>query len=253
MAGVLVSAKEGNRVRYRLTDSRALERVLHPIPSAPGRWHLRLPVIAAFVDLSGRLAGRDAMVQGVEARKTLEAWKSVLAAAGITSSGPSAIAETYWFQLQRWLIENVIADDSKPPDHLAGMLEGAWIAPNESAPAIWSASGAVLPRTAANPNDRQLICLDLVQAPAVAPATDCLWAVLSNPATTTYAHTIGLTQREQWRFVTRQFGDERTYAVEYADPLPHDRISRLYGKTAAARARSDHPAVQLRLTRLGAE
>ena len=52
MAGIVVSTSEGNRARYRLTDHAALERVLGPIPSAPGRWHFRLPIIAAFVELA---------------------------------------------------------------------------------------------------------------------------------------------------------------------------------------------------------
>ena len=251
LAGILVSASEGNRVRYRLTDPVALERVVRPIPSTPGRWHLRLPIIAAFVELAGRLRDRDAIVQSIEARKTLQTLLPTISAAGIGTPGPSAIAETYWPELQRWLIENVIADDSHSPHRLARMIEGAWVAPNETPHRSERASGAVLPRMTSNPNDdRELICLDLVQVPTVQPASDLVWAVLSTAATTTYTHTIGLNSREPWRFVTWQFGDERRYAVEYADPLPHDRISRAYGKTAASRARADHPAVQLRLTRV---
>jgi hypothetical protein len=251
MAGILVSASEGNRVRYRLTDPVGLERVLRPIPSTPGRWHLRLPILAAFIELAVRLRDRDAIVQSIEARKTLQTLMPMILGAGIIAPGPSASADTYWPELQRWLIENVIADDSDSAHRLPRMIEGMWVAPNEIPSRTERGSSAVLPRVTANPNDdRELVCLDLVQAPTVAPATDWVWAVLSTAATTTYTHTIGLNNRERWRFVSWQFGDERTYSVEYADPLPHDRISRLYGKTAASRARADHPAVQLRLTRL---
>ena len=251
MAGILVSASEGNRVRYRLADPPALERVLRPVPSTPGRWHLRLPIIAAFVDLAGRVRDRDAIVQSIEARKTLETLQPTISAAGIATRGPSATAETYWPELQQWLIEHVLADDSDSSHRLARMIEGAWVAPNETPRRSNRASGAVLPRITSNPNeDRELLCLDLVQLPTVQPAGDLVWAVLSTAATTAYAHTIGLNNRERWRFVTWQFGDERTYAVEYADPLPHDRISRAYGKAASSRARADQPAVQLRLTRL---
>lgn len=251
MAGLLVAASEGNRVRYRLTDPVALERVLRPMPSTPGRWHLRLPIIAAFVELAARLRDRDAVVQSIEARKTWETLLPTISAAGIATPGPSATADTYWPELQRWLIEHIIADDSDSPHRLARMIEGAWVAPNETPYRTDRISSAVLPRMTANPNDdRELVCLDLVQAPTVAPASDWVWAVLSTAATTTYTHTIGLNNREPWRFVTWQFGDVRTYGVEYADPLPHDRISRAYGKIAASRARADHPAVQLRLTRL---
>lgn len=251
MAGILMSASEGNRARYRLRDAAALERVLQPIPSAPGRWHLRLPILASFVELSARLQGRDAIVQGIEGRKRLEALMPTILVAGISSMGPVSIAETYWSDLQRWLITNVIGGDSDSAHRLAGMIEGEWVASDEAARSVGGTSGAILPRLNADPDDdRELLCLDLVQVPAVAPAADWMWAVLSTAATTTYAHTIGLSHREPWRFVTWQFGEVRTYAVEYAEPLPHERITRTYGKLAASRARADHPAVQLKLTRL---
>jgi hypothetical protein len=95
--------------------------------------------------------------------------------------------------------------------------------------------------------DREFLCLDLVQVPTVEPANDWVWAVLSTAATTTYSHTIGLNHREPWRFVTWSFGKQRVYAVEYAEPIVRKRISQAYGKVAAERARSDQPAVQLRL------
>ncbi|MGE0547352.1 MAG: hypothetical protein AB7R00_09860 [Kofleriaceae bacterium] len=172
-------------------------------------------------------------------------------AAGVTTPGPTASAETYWPELQRWLVENVLADDADSPHRLARMIEGIWVAADQTQHRSERASSAVLPRITANPShDRELVCLSLVQVPTVQPATEWVWAVLSTAATTTYTHTIGLNHRERWHFVTRQFGAERAYAVEYADPLPHDRISRVYGKAAASRARADYPAVQLRLTRL---
>lgn len=251
MAGILTSASEGNRVRYRLADPAGLERALRPLPLTPGRWHLRLPVIAAFVELADRLRDRDAIVQGIEARKTLSAAMPNIVSAGIASPGLNAIAETYWTELQRWLIDHVIADDSDAAHRLARMIAGVWVAPDQEPRRAERASGAVLPRIAANPrDDRELLCLDLVQVPTVEPTSESVWAALSTAATTTYAHTIGLNRHEPWRFSTWEFGDERIYAVDYVDPLPHDRISRVYGKTVASRARADFPAVQLRLTRL---
>ena len=250
MAGILVSAREGNRVRFRLADPAGLERVLRPIPLTPGRWHLRLPVIATFIELAGRLRGRDAVVQGIEARKTLEASTPNLVACGIAGSGPNATAEAYWPALQRWLIDNVVADDTDLVHRIPSMLEGIWVGPDQDPERPERYSSAILPRGSASPqDDRELLCLDLVQVPTIQPPGDWAWAVLSTVATTTYAHTIGLNHRERWRFVTWELGEERTYAVEYAEPIPHDRISRTYGKAASSRARADHPAVQLRLTR----
>ena len=112
-------------------------------------------------------------------------------------------------------------------------------------------SSAVLPRLSAKASgSHDFECLDLVQVPTVGPASDWAWMVLSTAATTTYTHTIGLNHHEHWRFVTWAFGEERAYVAAYGQPLAHDHISRAYGKDAASRARGDHPAVQLRLTRL---
>jgi len=250
--GLLVAANEGNRVRYRLTDPDGLERVLRPLPSAPGLWHFRLPILAAFVELFDRLQGRDAIVQGIEAKKTFERVLRNIVAAGITESPATSTVETYWPELQRWLVEQVAADDADSERRIGRMLEGEWLSPNQEPQRPERFSSGVLPRLSANPVvDRELICLDLVQARTAEPANDWVWAVLSMAATTTYAHTIGLDKRKPSRFVTWEFGEPRTYSVEYADPLPHERISRLYGAAAAARARADRPAVQLHLKLLG--
>lgn len=250
MAGILVSTAEGNRVRYRLADRASLAGMLGPLPASAGRWHLRLPILTSFVELADRLRGRDAVVQGIEARKKLEALKPLLAAAGIAMPAAVAIAETYWPELQRWLIETVIADDAAPRQRVPGMIDGAWVPPN--APRARRAAGAVLPRVAAGEEGAgdELVCLDLVQVPTVQPANDWMWAVLSTAATSTYAHSAGLDQREPWHFVTRRAGEERTFAVEYAEPIAHEQIARFYGAEVAARARADRPAVQLRLTRV---
>ncbi|HEX7839892.1 MAG TPA: hypothetical protein VF469_20590, partial [Kofleriaceae bacterium] len=90
---------------------------------------------------------------------------------------------------------------------------------------------------------------DLVQVPTVDPPNDWAWGVLSTAATTTWSHTIGLNNHEPWKFATWASGERRTYSATYDDPLPHDGIAPLYGRIAASRARSDRPAVQLRLIR----
>jgi DNA-binding transcriptional ArsR family regulator len=252
LAGMLSSAKEGNRVRYRLTDPAAMERLLRPLPASPGRWHLRLPVLAAFVELARRLRGRDEAVQGIEARKTLERVMPQIVAAGVTAPGPTASADTYWSALQSWIIEHLIVEPSDPGRSIPEMIEGVWVHGSNDIPARSpQVSNAVLPRLSADPvHDHELRCLDLVQVPTVEPHGDWMWMVLSTLATGTYAHSEGLRDREPWRFVTWAFGDRREYAVELDEPVPYDRIASLFGSTAAARARANAPAVQLRLRRL---
>ena len=254
LAGLLVAAREGNRIRYRLANPDALKRVLGPLPSFSSRWHLRLPILAAFVELAERLHGRDALVQSVEARKTLEGLRSSITAAGITAPALSAAADTYWPALQQWLIDHVIVEESDSLHRVARMIEGVWLAPNGHPRRPQRATSAILPRGDMNPAaDAELICLDLVQVPTVEPAGDWAWAVLSTAATSTYSHTSGLDSGEPWRFVTWHFGEERTYAVEAVDSLPHESIGQAYGRTAASRARADRPAIQLRLRRLDPE
>jgi hypothetical protein len=248
LGGLLVAANEGNRVRYRLADPEGLERVLRPLPSAPGRWPFRLSALAVFVDLAERLRGRDTVVQGIEARKTLEEIMPNLVRAGVMAPAPTVIAESYWLELQKWLVTNVIAEEGDSDRRIAGMVEGVWARPGQEPQRPERYSSAVLPRASANPRvDVELLCLDLVQVPTVEPVNDWVWAVLSTAATNTYAHTIGLNDRERWHFVSWPSGTRRTYAVEYAEPIRHTSISRTYGKLAAARSRSDHPSVQLRL------
>jgi hypothetical protein len=250
-AGIVIGTSESNRLRYRLADPPALERVLSPVPTVVGAWHLRLPVLAGFVELAARLRGRDAMVQGVEAKKTLDRMKPKLAAAGIDAQIPPAWAETFWPTLQRWLVDHVVTSAVDSHHDLPGIVEGAW-ARVERAPRRPDRFGsAVLPRLTADPAvDREILCLDLVQVATVEPSTDWAWAVMSTAATNTYEHAIGMSRGDSWQFVTWTFGEPRAYSATYDKPIAHDRITRTYGKVAAERARSDFPAVQLRLTRL---
>jgi len=251
LGGVVIATLEGNRKHYRLANSTWLAHVVPPLPAISGRWHFRLPLLALVLELAVRLAGRDAVVQGVEAHKLLERLQPLLAGAGIAPPRLAASAETYWPALQRWLIDHVIADRGASDRGVAHMIEGAWLAPDREPQRLDQVSAAVLPRVSADPaTDRELLCLDLVQVPAVGTSDDWLWATLSEAGKATYAHTLGMTRGERWRFATWAFGEPRIYAVEYAEPLAHAQIAALYGKAAAERARSDRPAIQLRLHRL---
>ncbi|HEX7843108.1 MAG TPA: winged helix-turn-helix domain-containing protein, partial [Kofleriaceae bacterium] len=153
LAGILASTKEGNRRRFRVADPGALESFLRPLPAGSGRWHMRLPVIASFVELSKRLRGRDALVQGIEARKLLTQMMPRIQVTGASGAMPTATAETYWDELQPWLIDSLIADDSDTRHRIPRMLEGVWIGPNESAkirrPERFTS--AVLPNMSADP------------------------------------------------------------------------------------------------------
>jgi hypothetical protein len=248
MGAVLVAAKEGNRTRYRLAAPDALARMLAPLPQSSGQWHSRLPIVTTFLELSARLRGKDAVTQGIEARKSLQRVTAWVEAAGITEPPPSTAAETFWPALQEWVIDSVIAERPERGRELPRMVEGHWIPPNEVSRGPERFTSAILPRESANlSKDAEFLCLDLVQVPTVVPPGDWVWMVLSTAATTTYAHTIGLNAGEPWRFETWISGRRRSYAVSYAEPMARDRISRVYGATAVERLRADHPAVQLRL------
>lgn len=68
-------------------------------------------------------------------------------------------------------------------------------------------ASAVLPRLAADPvNDRELVCLDLVQVSLADNPHDWTWVALSEAGVYTWGHTIGLNLKEPWRFVTWKFG-----------------------------------------------
>jgi hypothetical protein len=125
------------------------------------------------------------------------------------------------------------------------MIEGVWIGPHDDLRLHAQPDGAVLPRLTSTDDIRELRCLDLVQVPTVGAPTDWAWGVLSTAATTTYRHTIGLDRGERWRF--RATDTDDVYDVSYDKPLAPERIEKLYGPDAAARARIDRPAVQLRL------
>lgn len=250
LGGLLVASSEGNRVRFRVADPQALASVLSPLPSTSGRWHLRLPIVADFVELARELHGKDARVQSLRARKRFSAHARTLEALGLKP--PSHLtADTYWSGLQEWLSAEVL--QPPPPARTrfeSSVLPGLWIAPDEVARRPLHLSSGVLPRPTAHPAiEPEFLCLDLVQVPTV-DGPQWTWAVLSEAATSTYRHTIGLSRGEAWRFVTWQFGQPRFYAATYAAPLPHAQISAVYGEQAASRARRDRPAVELRLTRL---
>lgn len=134
---------------------------------------------------------------------------------------------------------------------MARMIPGEFVGPGQGVGGTPTRfASAVLPRLAADPaNDRELVCLDLVQVSLADNPYDWTWVALSEAGVYTWGHTIGLNLREPWRFVTWAFSAPRVYTVAYADPLAPGDIGSLYGPDAAASARQDYKAVQLTLTR----
>lgn len=138
-----------------------------------------------------------------------------------------------------------------PHHEMDRMIPGEFVGPGQGVGGTPTRfASAVLPRLAADPaNDRELVCLDLVQVSLADNPYDWTWVALSEAGVYTWGHTIGLNLREPWRFVTWAFGAPRVYTVAYADPLTPSDIGSLYGPDAAASARQDYNAVQLTLTR----
>jgi hypothetical protein len=257
LADMLLAKREANRLRYRIADADALERLLAPLPKTAGLWHIKLPVVARFVELSRRLRGRDAVVQGIEARKVVHEIQNTPAAETFAEV-PTASAETYWNALQEWLVDNVIASESNMIASESNiedprMIEGAFFRPEQPVRRPGHFVSALLPRISSNPSDdAELHCLDLVQVEAVETGS-WVWGVVSVAAVETYAHTMALQRGEAQRFVTWAFGPPRTYSVALGQPLPYAQIARLYGEGAASRARRDKDAIQLHLVRVKGE
>jgi hypothetical protein len=138
-----------------------------------------------------------------------------------------------------------------PQHEMNRMIPGEFVGPGQGVGGTPTRfASAVLPRLASDPaNDREFVCLDLVQVSLADNPYDWMWAALSEAGVYTWGHTIGLNLGEPWRFVTWAFGAPRVYSVAYAKPLAPGDIRGLYGPDAAGSARQDYSVVQLKLTR----
>lgn len=245
LGGILVVTSESNRMRYRFVDRQLLARLLAPLPERSGQWHLRLPIVAKFLELAAKIERKDAVTQGIEAQKLVAKLQPELVAVGGAPKLPTAAVGTYWRELQTWLAEHLLSEHRDSRRDVPRAIEGIWVGPGDSDARGRRPDGAILVRLSADPDAEELRCLDLVQVSTVSPPNDWTWGVLSRAATATYRHTIGLDRGEPWTFFAVGTGD--AYDVSYDEDLPHERISRLYGQDAAARARTDVPAIQLRM------
>jgi hypothetical protein len=131
---------------------------------------------------------------------------------------------------------------------LPGQVFGYWIDPDEDEipdRPIGPPTGAILPRPGASIRDGELLCLDLVPV-------ENYWVVLSELGRYTYLHTTGLLHGEPWIFVPvpSVLGTWPVrFAARFAESLTPAALA-AYGGDAAARARKDALAVQLRLRRI---
>lgn len=133
-------------------------------------------------------------------------------------------------------------------EEIDGQWCGYWLDPARTPPQVrptYRPTGAVLPRIGES-NRNDFVCLDLVLVEA---NEGFIWLPLSEAGRYTYAHSLGLLQREPWRLVVWEGNTRCVYDVEYAEPLFPTEIALRYGAEAQARARHDRPAVQLRLRR----
>lgn len=133
-------------------------------------------------------------------------------------------------------------------DEIEGQWSGYWLDPGRppsQARPTYRPTGAILRRVGES-NRHDFVCLDLV---LVESAGGFLWLPLSEAGRYTYAHSLGLLQREPWRLAVWDGTTASVYDAEYAESLPPNEIATSYGAEAQARARHDRPAVQLRLRR----
>jgi len=131
-------------------------------------------------------------------------------------------------------------------EELEGQWSGYWLDPGrmpEAMPPAYRPTGAILRRVGEARRD-ELVCLDLVR---VETRSGFAWLPLSEAGRYTYAHSLGLLQKEPWRLAIWDGAAVSLYDAEYADALAPDLIAPLYGAEAQGRARPDRPAVQLRL------
>jgi hypothetical protein len=131
-------------------------------------------------------------------------------------------------------------------EEIDGQWSGSWLDPDRQPPPtqpMYRPTGAILRRAGETRLD-EFLCLDLVR---VETASGFVWVPLSEAGRYTYAHSLGLLQKDPWRLAVWDGAAVHVYEARYAESLPAERIRVLYGAEAQGRARPDRPAVQLHL------
>jgi len=129
-------------------------------------------------------------------------------------------------------------------------MVGVWLRPGQEPERPARFFNGVLPMLGARPDGGDMVCLDLIQVPAVTPKNEWSWAVLSEAGIHTYEHSSELSRGQDWRFATWDLGGLSVFHVSLASAISQTGIAHAYGEAAANLARKDRPAVQLSLRRV---
>lgn len=250
LGGLVVASTEANRWKYRLADASTFKTVVKPVPAVAGRWHLRFPILSSFLLLAERLHGKDAVLQAIEARKMMASHSHSLDALGLAEPAIRS-ADAYWDELKDWLVRTVMFGPEDSSRRVRGMMVGVWFRPGQEPERPARFFSGVLPMLGVRPeSEGEIVCLDLIQVPAVTPRNEWSWAVLSEAGVHTYEHSSELSQGQNWCFATWDLGGLSVYRASLTSTIPPARIAHAYGDTAASLARKDRPAVQLSLRRV---
>ena len=135
-------------------------------------------------------------------------------------------------------------------EDLDRQISGFWLDPGRPVPtqqpAYYPTGAILLPLDTSNTSiASEFVCLDLVLVPKWNDVDHC-WVPLSEAGRYTYAHSMGLMHGEVWRLAIWD-QSVRIYEASFADSIPSEQIAERYGAAAAAAARNDYPAVQLKM------
>jgi len=244
-AGLVTASPDANRTRYRLAAPEPFAELFAPVPEQAMRWHVRLPLIARFVALAERIRGKDPLIQAVEARKTLANQSARLAALDVGAPSISS-PNTYWTELQTWLVDHLLREPSR---RVPRMVEGVWFLEGATARKPLQFTSAVLPARGVEPagDDRAWRGVALVQTSLVEPPG---WRWSVSPSARMQVRGDSHARPDApLHFATWDFGEQRSYRVDFGPALLAEKLVRQYGDVPVVRQALDQPVTQLVLTR----
>lgn len=248
LGGLVVQRYLANRLVYSLANKAQLLDVFGPVSAESGRWHLKLPLVARFLSLSRRMAGKDPLVQAVESVKLMNEFDAIVTDRSIHPV-PQTTIDTHFARVSDWLADDFLDEPHLMNRAFGGVIEGYWLPPNETSRRAKEQDGALLPRAVSAGQDESL-CLDLVRANVVG-TKDWIWSVLSTASEDRHFHSREIAKNESWRFVTHDKKVE--FEVARDELISPDKIKKHYGAEAAARAHPTLPSIQYRVRAVPAE
>jgi hypothetical protein len=109
--GVLDKYRRGNTDYYEPVNAatRALLALAgsFKLKTAPA-WHLRLPVVAALLELEARASGKSRVIEAIEISKELDRHREALALLGIKPYQPTRSSSNVWDELAKWSEQNLL-------------------------------------------------------------------------------------------------------------------------------------------------